>query len=326
MMSTEQDLEDLVRAWAERSGRVFTSLEILPGDVSPRRYLRARETSGSRWIVAFYPKRLGDAGDRFRRSALLLEDVGVRVPAVEAWDSDAGIMLVEDAGPRTVYDLATDETADGFWRQGIAMLKELARLDQEIVAGLNPRLDYALLTAELDQSLELVLEPEGLAGSGGLRNDFRDALDSLCRRLDEADARPCHRDFMARNLLVADDGNLTLIDHQDLRLGPPWYDLASLLNDSLYASPSQEEALLDLAGVDADGRVAYHRAAAQRTLKIVGTFAAFARRGFDRHLALVPPSLAAARRHLAVLPETVDVMTGLEALWMDAARGFPRRD
>ena len=35
-----------------------------------------------------------------------------------------------------------------------------------------------------------------------------------------------------------------MLDHQDLRLGPPFYDLASLLNDTLFPPPDAEEALL----------------------------------------------------------------------------------
>jgi len=57
------------------------------------------------------------------------------------------------------------------------------------------------------------------------------------------------------------------------------------------------------------------RAAGQRALKIVGTFAAFAERGVDRYLPLVDPSLAAARRHLDRLPETAPLMRGLGSSW-----------
>jgi aminoglycoside/choline kinase family phosphotransferase len=120
---------------------------------------------------------------------------------------------------------------------------------------------------------------------------------------------------MARNLMLGPEGDLTVIDHQDLRLGPPWYDLASLLNDSLYATPKIERAMLDRARVARPGREAYHRAAAQRTLKITGTFAAFARRGFERHSRLIDPSLRAARRHLLRLPETAPVMRDLAPDW-----------
>ena len=59
-----------------------------------------------------------------------------------------------------------------------------------------------------------------------------------------------------------------MLDHQDLRLGPPRYDLASLLNDSLFPPPELEARLVRAAlgeEATAEDFLDYHRAAAQRT-------------------------------------------------------------
>ena len=64
-----------------------------------------------------------------------------------------------------------------------------------------------------------------------------------------------------------------------------------------------------------EDRVRYHRAAAQRTLKAVGTYASFARRGADRHLPLVPPTLARCLEHMALVPESAAVAQGLAGVW-----------
>ena len=106
-------------------------------------------------------------------------------------------------------------------------------------------------------------------------------------------------------------------------MGPPWYDLASLLNDSLYVEPIEEAHLLNLAGVPPAERERYHRAAAQRALKIVGTFEAFARRGYERHVSLIAPSLRAAHRHLSLLPETAAVVATLREAWDRALATHP---
>jgi aminoglycoside/choline kinase family phosphotransferase len=128
---------------------------------------------------------------------------------------------------------------------------------------------------------------------------------------------PCHRDFMARNLIpVGASPALAVIDHQDLRLGPASYDLASLLNDSLFA-PVEVEDRLVAAALPQEQRLQYHRAAAQRTLKAVGTFLAFAKRGEDRHLPLIAPSLASARRHLLELPECENAQHEVRSLWLE---------
>jgi aminoglycoside/choline kinase family phosphotransferase len=134
---------------------------------------------------------------------------------------------------------------------------------------------------------------------------------------------------MARNLVPrprprpaasGDEAALVVLDHQDLRLGPPGYDLASLLNDSLFPPAELEEGWLARVLPPGEApRLAYHRAAAQRTLKAVGTFAAFARRGSDRHLPLIPPTLERALYHLGRLPEGRKLAPELERRWRQAA-------
>jgi len=136
-------------------------------------------------------------------------------------------------------------------------------------------------------------------------------LDDLCARLGAGPLVPCHRDFMSRNLMPVDDqGGVAVLDHQDLRLGPAAYDLASLLNDTLFPPPDVEEDLLGTTD-----RVDYHRAAAQRTLKAVGTFTAFALRGSDRHQPLVRPTLARCLNHLSRIPEGEAFAGDLSCLW-----------
>jgi aminoglycoside/choline kinase family phosphotransferase len=130
---------------------------------------------------------------------------------------------------------------------------------------------------------------------------------------------------MSRNLMPLDDqGGLAVLDHQDLRLGPAFYDLASLLNDTLFPPPEIEEELLATAlpnlqaqtGETArTARSEYHRAAAQRTLKAVGTYTSFSLRGADRHLPLIGPTLSRCLDHLARIPEGEALAEDLGHLW-----------
>jgi N-acetylmuramate 1-kinase len=308
-----------VTTWLRDRGVRFERVWPLAGDVSERRYARVDLGAGETAVIAWYPAHLVAAGERFCRTAALLAEAGVRVPSIRQWDPEAGLMWLEDVGDRSLYDaaLAGDAIA-GPRRRSVAVAARIAALPAPAVAAVNPPLDGAVLRRELDQSWRLVLEPRSLTGEGDLSEDFRRALSALCERLAGARTVPCHRDFMARNLILGEAEEPIVIDHQDLRLGPPWYDLASLLNDSVYASEPEEDELLDLARVPRPEREAYHRAAAQRALKIVGTFAAFAERGVTRHLALVPPSLRAAHRHLSRLPETAGVLRRLTAAWEPA--------
>ena len=278
--------------------------------------MRLAQDEGRSLIVAYYPPDLRTTGERFVATTALLSKAGVPVPEILDWDPDAGIMLIEDLGCHSLYSIASD--ADGWqrhWRSAVELIAPIEQLEPEAVNAINAPLLEADFRRELRQSWRLVLEPKALVGSGALAVDFDQALRELCRELHSTPRRPCHRDFMARNLLLDSQQRLRVIDHQDLRQGPIWYDLGSLLNDSLYASSTEETELLAIAGVPDDERENYHRAAAQRALKIVGTFTAFAERGADRHLTLIRPSLLAAQRHLALVPETAAAICALTPSW-----------
>lgn len=298
--------------WLDRQGHPAERLVPLAGDVSARRYLRA-ESRGRSFIVALYPPALRSTCERFLATGALLARAGLRVPAVLASDCRRGLMLLEDLGDPTLYGLR-----DRPWtalrahlEQAIEDAGRIASLAPAAVAPLSPPLDRALLERELEQTWRTFLSPRRLAGGPDSTAELRSALDELCQRLDEPPRVPCHRDFMARNLVPLADGRLGLLDHQDLRLGPRFYDLASLLNDSLFPPAGLVGELL---GSDADD-LDYHRAAAQRGLKAVGTFAAFAERGDPRHLGLIPPTLGRAHRHLLAVPETAVIAERLAERW-----------
>ena len=312
---------DDLRRWlsAIRGFAPAATLEIEPlaGDVSLRRYYRVR-CAGERAIVAYYPAELRAAARRFERTTDLLERAGVRVPAIRRVDHDAGLMLLEDVGAETLFDWRDrgwEAIAPHLAAAYDAALRLRAIDPADLAAGepLMPPLDAAALERELAMTWDVFLLPNGLVGDDPLSHRLRDHLAALCAELEGGGLVPCHRDLMARNLVpLAASGEVAVLDHQDLRLGPTAYDAASLFNDSLYPAPEQVNAIV---GAALASSAAYHRAAAQRTLKIVGTFASFARRGHSRHLPLVPRSLRRGLDHLAALPETAGLAADLERRW-----------
>ncbi|HEX9943562.1 MAG TPA: phosphotransferase [Thermoanaerobaculia bacterium] len=308
-------------AWLASAGFAPREIEPLPGDVSPRRYFRAVLADGGSAILATYPAEARDTCLRFLRTTAILEGAGVRVPRVLAGDCEAGWMLVEDLGPRTLGEWGRDKPWSelGAWfEHALDLAERISHLPADGLAELNPALGRELLARELAQTWDLFLEPQGLVRDPALAADLRAALDALCDHLGAEPPVPCHRDFMVRNLMpLPEAGKLAVLDHQDLRLGPPLYDVASLLNDTLFPPPAAEEALLAAAVFPGD-RERYHRAAAQRTLKAVGTYASFARRGATRHLPLIGPTLARFVDHFAGVPEGEGLAARLAEAWSPA--------
>lgn len=296
-------------------------IQPLPGDVSPRRYYRLVLADGTTAILANYPDEVRATCQRFLRTTEILEGAGVRVPRVLAGDCAEGWMVVEDLGPRTLGEWGRGRSWSelaGYFEHALGITDRISRLPVGEIAGLNPTLGSDLLARELGQTWDLFLEPEGLVRDAALAADLHTALDAVCERLGAEPPVPCHRDFMVRNLMPLPDGTLVVLDHQDLRLGPPCYDLASLLNDTLFPPAEAEAALLAAALPAAGDRVRYHRAAAQRTLKAVGTYAKFARMGANRHLPLIGPTLAQFVKHFSRIPEGEPLAARLEEVWSPA--------
>jgi len=305
--------------------------EPLAGDVSARRYGRLGLVSGERRVVCSYPDDMKDVAERFLGAGDLLAAVDVPTPRVDGYSLEYPVwILLEDLGPHTLFERWTAFGEGSYARvsrrlvEARELIRRIQLLPPEEVRALgSPPLDRALLMAELEQTWVRFLEPRGLVSDARLAEEVRAVCAALCERLDSATPVPCHRDFMARNLMlraqatdsVGDSEELVLIDHQDLRLGPPCYDLASLLNDTLKLSVGERQEHLSAIREDAGLMGQYHAAAAQRTLKIAGTFAHFATVGSDRYLRLIPPALLRFLDALAALPEGRDLAPRLRRAW-----------
>lgn len=320
--------------WLVARGFAPERIEPLPGDVSPRRYARVRWVDGKAGgtaIAAYYPEEIRPAAERYLRATALLGSVEVPVPQVLASDLSNGWMLIEDLGERTLAERRDldDGSVAPYFRHAAELGRRIASLppatlvDEETNEPWNPPLDGALLRKELQQTWDVYLLPNGLLDTAESRRATETLFDEISARMGAEPAVPCHRDFMARNLIPRanrPEGEVAVIDHQDLRFGPPRYDLASLLNDTRFPSAALEAELLGAL----DGALeleSYHRAAAQRTIKAVGTYARFAERGASRHLPLIPATLDRAMAHLARIPEGAAIAPELSRRWRPAGGG-----
>ncbi len=306
------------------------------GDVSARRYARLRLEGGERFVVCAYPDEMADAAPRFLAATRLLHSVGVPLPGVERHSvGEPAWILLEDLGPRTIFDQwvgggLSPATLDRLLAEAVTHIGRIQLLSPDSVGALgSPPLDRNLLMAELDLTWKRFLEPRGLVRDATLAERLRALCRAVCERLGSATPVPCHRDFMVRNLMLrasaqeGADPEVVVIDHQDLRPGPPHYDLASLLNDSLTLSVDRRRGHLAVLGEDVEESALYHAAAAQRMLKIAGTFAHCAALGNDRRLPLIRPALRRFFDALDALPEGRELAPRLRREWAAFLRAAP---
>ena len=313
-----------VKSWLTTVGWEADHIECLDGDVSSRSYFRALLPDAKSVIVAFYPPSLRETCDRFMLTTEFLNQAGVLTPRIFLPACDAGFMVLQDVGSETLYsrEIDTWSRMAPILRGAVELLHRIQSISVDRVQGINPPLDSDLMKKELEQTWMAFLEPHGFLTDTSFAKDLQAGIDELCSSLGSGNTVTCHRDYMVRNIVEDDDtGDLVVLDHQDLRAGPRFYDLASLLNDSLDPSSDIENALIGAVIGDEDEALEYQRAAVQRTLKAIGTFETFAKRGSNRHLRLIPQTMKRALRYLKTLPETSDLTPRLAETWDSVLRG-----
>lgn len=317
----------------------------LTGDASSRSYLRAEaSTSSSSVIAAVYSEafdeselaiarlaraeatnpsaRLTFANDpcaHIEVTALLLE-AGLPVPKVLAVSGADAMMLFEDVGDLRLQDWLSDgrsdsEVADAYRRAVEFVVRiqdatELALGADSICSHLA--FDEAKLRWELgfffanyfNRYLHQRLDP---ATSNAVQADFQ----ALCSELAARPRVLTHRDYHARNLMMH-RGEMFIIDHQDARMGPASYDLASLLSDPYtaladdviealveYFIQTKAESKVPLGNIGAF-RTELDLMTVQRMLKAIGTYSSQAASGNPTYVEYITPALdramAAMRR------------------------------
>jgi N-acetylmuramate 1-kinase len=282
----------------ERHGYGSATRTALAGDASARRYERL--SGGPRPAMLMHcPPQI--SVEPFLHVAKWLHRWRLSAPQVRAADAQSGHVLLEDLGD----DLFSRVLAQG---GGERALYEAAVDLLVFLQGCPPPED---LPAYDDAWLlrEAALLPEWYA-PGAPADDYRAIWEKLLPHARVGGAGFVYVDYHADNLLWlperAGHARIGLLDFQDARLGPPAYDLVSLLEDARRGVPPDlARAMLErylAARQDLDGqafRAAYAVLGAQRNAKILGLFSRLARRdGKPAYLALLPRVAGHLRRDL----------------------------
>ena len=316
-------------------------------DASFRRYLRLDTTTGGSAIVMDAPPTHEQTGP-FVRIAALMREAGLRVPQVLAWDEAQGFLLLDDLGHRTLLDAlegAAPATVDAHFRDAVASLITWQAASRP---GVLPAYDEAVLRRELALFPDWYLtQHKGLTLSDAHQATLQKTFDLIVQRVLAMPTVYVHRDYMPRNLMVADSSSapvgggdpraLAVLDFQDALHGPITYDIASLMRDAFhsweedrvidvtvrYWEQARQRGLMDFEDWHSDFG-AFYRAVEwmglQRHLKVAGIFARLTLRdGKPKYLADAPRFIGYLRatahryRELGPLLRLIDEVEGLQA-------------
>ena len=262
-------------AWIAASlGGVPYRIERASTDASFRRYFRV--FLDDRTLIAMDAPPERENSRAFIQVAGLLRAAGLNAPEVLHHDLKQGFLLVTDLGT-TLYLAALNEgNADRLFGDATTAL---ARWQQASRPGVLPEYDETLLRRELDLFPDWYITRHlGVTLSSQQRAALEGVYAAILRR-NLAEARVyVHRDFMPRNLMVAEP-NPGILDFQDAVYGPISYDVASLFKDAFISW--DEEVVIDWT-------VRYWERARKAGLPVPADFGDFYRdfewMGLQRHL------------------------------------------
>jgi N-acetylmuramate 1-kinase len=203
-------------------------------DASFRRYYRLAHEDRTVIVMDAPPEH--ENIDTFIDIGQRLEQAGIHAPHQIHADRRRGFLLLDDLGNQPYHQILDDDNADALFHDAVEAL--IAIQTRTRTSGL-PYYDAGLLMRELslfpDWFLARHWQVEPTDGE-------LDAWDLVCATLIRwALDQPqvfCHRDFMPRNLMLANP-NPGVIDFQDAVVGPISYDPVCLYRDAFLSWPTQ---------------------------------------------------------------------------------------
>ncbi len=321
-------------------------------DASFRRYFRVSKQQGGACIVMDAPPAHENC-EPFVRVAGLLQDAGLLVPRILAWDQPQGFMLLDDLGADTmmaaIQPEPQPEQAQANLKLYVRATDALLQLQQHASAQTLPAYDAALLQRELSLFPDwYIAQHKGWVLDTTQQNMLHKTFQTIVQHNLAAPQVFVHRDFMPRNLMMPhsrDEPRLGVLDFQDAVHGPITYDIASLMRDAFlswdeefvldvtirYWERARKLGLMDFEDWSQDFG-AFWRAVEwmglQRHLKVAGIFARLTLRdGKPKYLADAPRFIGyiratASRYHeLTPLLRFIDKMEGTEPA---ISLAFPR--
>ena len=300
------DRSATIEEFLQVNGQGRALREKLAGDASVRRYERLTGGIVPAILMDCPPDRLDVRP--FLRIATWLRQAGLSAPLIFAADEEAGLVLMEDLGDdlfsRVCARHEDDAVETELYGAAVDVLVAMQALDP--LPDL-PAYDDEIMLEEAARFTRWYAPDLSDEAKANYLDVWRELL-PLVRVGPEA---LVYVDYHADNLLWLEKRSgldvVGLLDFQDGRLGPPAYDLVSLLEDARRdVRPALAEAMIERylqARPDLDAaafRTSYAVLGAQRNCKILGLFSRLAaEEGKTQYLALQARVLAHLQQDLA---------------------------
>ncbi len=298
------DRAGLIARFLDQAGWGDAVQAPLPGDASFRRYVRLRDGDRRTAILMDAPPPQENVRP-YLAVARLLRRLGFGAPAIYGQDAENGLLLLEDLGDdNNIRLLAQGEPEEPLYSLAVDVLIALRRrftAKEMKESKFLPPYDEQRL---LDEAALLVdwywPAITGAPVDPALRAEYRAAWRSVLPPVRRPPPTLVLRDYHVDNLMRVPNRNglleCGLLDFQDAVIGPPSYDLVSLLEDARrdiagdLAARMRQRYLAAFPELDRTAfDISYAILGAQRSAKIVGIFTRLCvRDGKPQYLAHIP--------------------------------------
>ncbi len=270
----------------------ISAIEQLTPDASTREYFRI-EWQGETAIACVYPEPFEANEQSYLDVTKLFLAAELPVARIFDFDEKLGVIVQEDFGDTILREVLLKSVVvvrENYLNQAISLIAKiqsatpLAYEQNSIASRLS--FDFEKLEWELGF---FTTHYFGSFKQNPLNDSYskvlKKELDEIAKELAGMAKVLTHRDFHAANLMLDQQNNLRIIDHQDARIGAASYDLVSLLLDRITILPTpdwladkhrfflNEREKLGLAEIaEDDFAYEFRLQTIQRCLKAIGTF------------------------------------------------------
>lgn len=197
----------------------------LKDEASGRRYWRLKNNSYS-FVLCYLDPNKGDHKNFIKISNDLTAN-NVSAPKIIHHDKISGILIQEDLGDGDLLKILDQNNKTNLLKKSLDVL---IKIQQSKISELTK-----LSTNELINQMYLF---KSKFCNEFLNIDTDESIDDLIDiAINGIKSQPwtnCHFDFERRNLILVDSNNISVIDYQDMKIGPIGIDLSGILIDHYY--------------------------------------------------------------------------------------------
>jgi len=193
-------------------------------EASGREYWRVLDNKDS-LVLCYLNPSLGDHLD-FLKISNLLNANNISTADVIYHNPDIGVTLQKDLGDDDLLTIFNEENKQDLLKRSLDLLAKIQGLPQEEIPKLthDELVDQMHLFKDIFCINFLEVEPD---------NSIDDLMLLTTENIKQQPWVNCHFDFERRNLILHQN-QITVIDHQDMKIGPLGIDLSGILIDHYY--------------------------------------------------------------------------------------------